>query len=256
VLQTFTTRAIGEMDAEGCSPGFLIPVMKNLLSDLIPGCKGSSDDRLINLGVGEAIAIESLCSTFVNKLSLGLKWEAYGGKSIDLDASCLMLDSDINVIDSVHFEHLKSECGSVVHGGDTTDDKKGDEDDEQIHMTFALIPDAVTFVVFVITSYSGDPLSKVQMCSAHFFETESKRDLVLFEIGGEGEDNKFGSHTAVILCIVFRFEGKWYFLNASECSDGKVLMDNLQQIKAYITDQRVRERQREQNERLARSKSK
>lgn len=54
----------------------------------------------------------------------------FGGtsSSIDLDASCVLLDADKNIVDQVWFRQLKSYDGSIVHRGDNlTGDGDGDD---------------------------------------------------------------------------------------------------------------------------------
>lgn len=147
-------------------------------------------------------------------------------------AGCLMLDSDRNVVDSVQFRQLNSICGSVKHGGDARDDLGGDGDDEQIHLKMDEIPANIHYVAFCVTSFDGKPLRLIDTFSGHLFETDTKRDLVMFDC----VDETIKQHTAVLLCILYRARGSWMFMNASIVSDGLELNDNLPNLQKFMDE--------------------
>lgn len=146
-----------------------------------------------------------------------------------------MLDAEKNVADFVSFRHLVSSCGSVSHGGDARDDLGGDGDDEQIHISVNEIPPNIHFIAFFITCFDGKPLQYIDTCSGHLFESESKRDLVMCDC----VDEDVKKHTAVLLCILFRTKDRWAFLNASVCSDGEELHDNLPTLQKFMQENSV-----------------
>ncbi|WP_227650787.1 TerD family protein, partial [Klebsiella pneumoniae] len=65
----------------------------------------------------------------MSHLMFGLGWDPIkkkgflgglfgGNNSIDLDASCVLLDVNGKQIDTIWFRKLKSTCQSVIHSGD------------------------------------------------------------------------------------------------------------------------------------------
>ena len=75
----------------------------------------------------------------------------------------------------------------------------------------------------------------IDTCSGHLFESETKRDLVMCDC----VDDDIKNHTAVLLCILYRAKGKWLFLNASVCSDGEELHDNLPQLQKFMQENSI-----------------
>ena len=83
--------------------------------------------------------------------TFGLSWDVTGGKNIDLDASAILLDGGLQCVDTVFFNHLRSNDGSIQHGGDEREgDAKGD--DEKIHVNLPAVPPHVRAIGFVINS--------------------------------------------------------------------------------------------------------
>ena len=50
-----------------------------------------------------------------DNFTLGLAWEMTGGKSIDLDASCVFLGEALCPVDTMSFQQLRSLDGAMVH---------------------------------------------------------------------------------------------------------------------------------------------
>jgi stress response protein SCP2 len=215
------------------SYGHLIPTLKNHLGDVIPGCVGTSQDRVFILRKDEKTSLDALFDTpdhITHNFSIGVNWDPIPGKNVDLDVGCLMLNEQSDVVDFVSYYQLKSVCGSINHGGDAREDAGGDDDDEQVHMRMESIPEDVMYIAYYVTSYDGNPLRDVASCNAHLFETESRRNLIIMEV----DDDDIKIHTSVLLCLFFKRAGKWYFLNATKCADGQLLHDNLENLQDYI----------------------
>ena len=109
-------------------------------------------------------------SSGLSQLTVGLGWDPakksgffaklLASDSIDLDASCLLLDAGGNVQDQIWFRQLKSKCGSIVHTGDNLTGE-GDGDDEVIKVNLGQLPSNVEHIAFTVNSFSGQSFNDV-----------------------------------------------------------------------------------------------
>ena len=127
----------------------------------------------VSLQKGQKISLSKEAGGELTQVKLGLGWDvsqgpqdkkggllgklfggSSGGDSIDLDASCIMFDSNKQPVDAIWFSQLKSKDGSVVHTGDNrTGD--GDGDDEVINVDLSKVPANVVSLVFTVNSFTG-----------------------------------------------------------------------------------------------------
>jgi tellurium resistance protein TerZ len=69
---------------------------------------------------GDAVPIEHDAVTAEARVIMGLGWDPIAEPvgPVDLDGSCLLFDAQRELVDTVGFNQLRSQCGSVVHTGD------------------------------------------------------------------------------------------------------------------------------------------
>jgi tellurium resistance protein TerZ len=128
----------------------------------------------INLQKGQKISLSKQYGGALNKIVMGLGWDAKttslgklqamsGGEpeTIDLDASCVIFDDQNKVVDIVYFGQLKSRDGSIIHTGDNRSGT-GDGDDEQIKIDLNKVPENVKSMVFTVNSFSGQAFDQVE----------------------------------------------------------------------------------------------
>ncbi|CAM9428191.1 unnamed protein product, partial [Ectocarpus fasciculatus] len=176
------------------------------------------------LNKGDSANITTRVKGDMHPLSLGVSWSMLEGTAADLDLGCMLLDGDLALVDAVHYQQLRSADGRAVrHGGDAREDKDGEVDDEQVHVTPADMPAEVSFLAFYLTSYSGRTLQDLKSCSVHLFETASKRELSMFDCC----DEVIREHSAVFLAVMCKVNSSWHFVNMSSCADGSMLQENL-----------------------------
>ena len=114
----------------------------------------------INLSKGQKISLEKEAPG-LKKVIIGLGWDTKNsdtGADFDLDASCVMLNSNGKLISDSHFifyNNLKSPDGSVIHTGDNLTGA-GDGDDEQIKVDLAKVGADVSKIIFVVTIHDAD----------------------------------------------------------------------------------------------------
>jgi len=77
--------------------------------------------------------------------TFGLAWDITDGQNIDLDASAIYLDSNLNEVEIVSYSHLTSNNGAIVQCGD---EREGDEagDDEKIKVCLRNLDPRIEYI--------------------------------------------------------------------------------------------------------------
>jgi len=216
--------------------GALIPEIKSYSRDLIPGIKINPKEYIALMKKGEAIRINDymLEDETLHRLVFGLAWDVTNGRNIDLDASVICLDAHLSVVDIVSYQQLRSFDGSIIHGGD---EREGDEkgDDERIFINLDAVRPDVTYMGFVINSYSGQELDDISKASCHLFNANSKRDLAYFKLS---KDKALDKHTALVMACMYRCQqtNMWNLRIIGEAAHGRranELVDELQNFLHY-----------------------
>ena len=116
------------------------------------GCSDASGELHIkaSMAVRHALCLHRRDTLLITQptIAVGLGWERLpGGGAIDLDASCVCVDNQGNVLmgESVYFANLKNPNGSIRHTGDelTGDEDLGSGDDEIIVVDLRRVPSTV-----------------------------------------------------------------------------------------------------------------
>ena len=55
-----------------------------------------------------------------------MSWDLFSSKSVDLDATVVMIDQYGAIVDAVYYNKLTSDCGGVIHSGDKGAESSGD----------------------------------------------------------------------------------------------------------------------------------
>ena len=227
--------------------GFMIPnCMNTLLDGSLEGAQeGTNEHRLVNLSVGEVFNVEDCFAEngMVNDFSLGLQWDMFEGMTLDLDLGCVCLDEDLQMVDMCHFRQLVSEDKAIKHGGDTVIDAEDKDDDEEIHIRLDALNPRTDYVAFYVTSYEGKALNEVESCYAHFSVTATKRDIFTFVVDDGSDNSIFGDNCAVLMTIIFKLGGKWFFKNAASGSNSNVIEGSVPHLQAFIREHQLKETQ-------------
>ena len=168
----------------------------------------------INLEKGQRISLEKNGS--LSQVFMGLGWDMVqqksGGflgklfskseKNIDLDASCVLLDAAKNVVDIVYFGQLRSRDGSVQHTGDNLTGE-GEGDDEVINVNLGAVPANVQYLVFTVSSYSGQTFDQIANAFCRLVDARTNQELARYTITGGG------SFTGLILASLYRHNNEW-----------------------------------------------
>jgi tellurium resistance protein TerZ len=162
---------------------------------------------------------------------MGLGWDAakpkggflaklFGGQveNIDLDASCLLLDANKNIVDTVWFRQLKSKDGSVSHSGDNlTGD--GDGDDEVISVDLTKLPSKVQHLIFVISSFRGQTFDQIEHAVCRLVDSTSNKELANYKLSGKNP------YTAQVMAQVYKENGVWNMQALGEPTNGRTVHD-------------------------------
>lgn len=180
----------------------------------------------INLEKGSRINLEKADGGALTKIKMGLGWDPVGRDSIDLDASCIMLDENKTMIDQVSFRQLKSKCGNIKHSGDNLTGE-GDGDDEVIEVNLAGMKEAVKHLVFTVNSFRGQPFTEVENASCRIYDDKGS---VLTEY----KLSEKGAHTGLIMVSVYRHNGAWKVKALGHPTSGRTATDMLGDISAVV----------------------
>lgn len=193
----------------------------------------------VNLTKGSTVSLTKSTDDSLKKVFLGLGWDVakkgggFFGKllggdsgSIDLDASCIMYDSNKNIVDSVWFRQLKSKDGSVVHSGDNRTGA-GSGDDEVISVDLSQIPSNVQSLVFVINSFTGQNFSQIDNAFCRLVDAPNNKELAKYTLSEKG------SHTAQIMAKLYRDGSGWSMKAIGEIANGATWLDLGNQAKTF-----------------------
>jgi tellurium resistance protein TerZ len=174
----------------------------------------------VKLDKGHKLTLKKENGGQLTSITLGLGWDVasggfFGGGSIDLDASCVLLDGSKKKVDVAWFAQLKSRDGSVVHTGDNRTGA-GEGDDEQIKVDLTKVPASVQYLVFTVNSYQGQTFDRVKNAFVRIVDNDGK-ELCRYDLAAKG------SHTGIIMGKLYRHNGEWKFHAVGEPASGRTV---------------------------------
>lgn len=183
----------------------------------------------LTLSKNQSISLEKTAGTGITSVSLGLGWDPAksGGflskmlgssTQIDLDASCIALDSGLKPVDLVWFRQLQSKDGSIEHSGDNLTGE-GDGDDETIHVDLQRLPSTVRYLVFTVNSFRGQTFDQVENAYCRIVDGAKNRELARFNLAEKG------GHTGVVMASLSRAAGGWEFKAIGQSTNGRTADD-------------------------------
>lgn len=183
----------------------------------------------LTLSKNQSISLEKTGGTGIACVSLGLGWDPAksGGflskmlgssGAIDLDASCIVLDSGFRPVDLVWFRQLRSKDGSIAHSGDNLTGE-GDGDDETIHVDLRRLPGTVHHLVFTVNSFRGQTFDQVENAYCRILDESKRQELARFNLAEKG------GHTGVVMASLSRNAGGWEFKAIGQSTNGRTADD-------------------------------
>lgn len=183
----------------------------------------------LSLEKNQSISLEKTAGTPLSTLRLALGWDPVkptgflskmlgSDDSIDLDASCILLDSQFHSLDMVWFCQLESKDGSVQHSGDNRTGE-GDGDDEVIYVDLLHLPAEVQHLILTVNSFQGQSFDQVENAYCRVLSQPDNTELARFNLSEKG------SHTGVIMASLSRIQGDWQFKAIGQPSQGRTAED-------------------------------
>ncbi|MFI8375971.1 TerD family protein [Pseudomonas helleri] len=183
----------------------------------------------ISLSKNQTISLEKEAGTGLKKIRMGLGWDPVkpsgffakllnSDTAIDLDASCILLDSSKQPLDLVWFRQLKSNDGSIVHSGDNRTGE-GDGDDESIQVNLEQLPAGVKHLVFTVNSFTGQNFESVENAYCRIVDEVSGKELARFNLSDKGR------HTGVVMAYLSRTSAGWDLTAVGTVANGRTAQD-------------------------------
>src|SRR6478752_2251834 len=179
----------------------------------------------ITLTKGQTVSLAKTSTSTLTAVTMGLGWDAamkrgfFGGlkeQAIDLDASCLMFDASGALVDQVWFRQLVSKDAAVQHTGDNQTGA-GDGDDESINVALGSVDSAVTHLVFVVSSYTGETFSQIENAFCRLVDATTGAELARYDLSGSG------AHTAQVMARLSRVGSDWEMTAVGTTANGRTI---------------------------------
>ena len=189
----------------------------------------------INLKKGQKIDLRK-SNPGLSTIRVGLGWDPIeqgggflkslfgsGNTDIDCDASVFLLNEDSKPIDLVYFGNLRTKNDSIIHTGDNLTGE-GAGDDEVILGDLDKIPSQVNKLLFVVNIY--DCVRRNQhfgmIKNAYIRMTDAKKNS---EIARYNLSDDYRGRTALLVGLIYRYEGTWKFSAIGEGTNDTGLND-------------------------------
>lgn len=189
----------------------------------------------INLKKGQKIDLRK-SNPGLSQIRVGLGWdpvEQGGGflkslfaakePAIDCDASIFLLNEDSKPIDLVYYSNLRTRNDSIIHTGDNLTGE-GSGDDEVILVDLDKIQPEVDKLLFVVNIY--DCIKRKQhfgmIKNAYIRMNDAKNNS---EIARYNLSDNYNGKTALIVGLIYRYQGTWKFSAIGEGTNDTGLVD-------------------------------
>jgi stress response protein SCP2 len=159
-------------------------------------------------------------------LEIGLMWDFENDVEVDLDATVVMIDEVGNIKDAVFYNKMQSDCGSIMHSGDSKDGKK-DGYDEIITINLEKVHYAVQFLVVLVNSFEGAGFSHVETANVSLMQNNHQQVLDTNMLGSI----RAGDANGILAFIIYRNNQHWDVYKGKDTSPGKVFTECEQMIK-------------------------
>lgn len=189
----------------------------------------------INLKKGQKIDLRK-SNPGLSAIRVGLGWDPveegggflkslFGSKQadIDCDASVFLLNEDSRPIDLVYFGNLRTSNDSIIHTGDNLTGE-GAGDDEVILVDLDKLPSQVSKLLFVVNIY--DCIRRKQhfgmIKNAYIRMNDAKNNS---EIARYNLSDNYSEKTALLVGLIYRYQGTWKFSAIGEGTNDTGLND-------------------------------
>lgn len=190
----------------------------------------------INLSKGQHVSLAKPGGGQLTRVRMGLGWDAAPRKGlfgkakqqdIDLDASCLLFDAQRQLVDTVWFNHLASNDGSVRHTGDNRTGV-GEGDDESIIVELTALPPHIHSLLFTVNSFTGEDFSQILNAFCRLVDETTGAELARYTLSGSG------THNAQLMAKVARDGAGWSMTAVGVPANGRTIHDLVGPALAYL----------------------
>lgn len=142
----------------------------------------------------------------LKEIVMGLHWDPQpNGIRADpenLDALCVLLDEQHDMLEIIHPGQPRNANGSVIHTGDARTGASA-WDDERIFVFLAALPAAVSTIGFVVANASQRAFGDIPGASCHVSDRVSEREWIRHDL------TTLGKHKVHCVAIVRRSPTGW-----------------------------------------------
>jgi stress response protein SCP2 len=180
-----------------------------------PTGKINLDKGKVSLQKRQTVSLTKTGAAPLRRVAMGLGWDpAASGRSIDLDASAIVVDGRGKKVDAVWFMSKSAYSGAIEHSGDNlTGDGAGD--DETITVDLARLPAEAQALVFVVNSFQGQKFTEVRSAYCRLLDLDTGAELVRFDL------TESQARTGVIMSVLHRSGATWDMTAIGDFRDGK-----------------------------------
>jgi len=114
------------------------------------------------------------------RYGFGVSWASLGGRDVDMDLQCVVVDYSGAIVDCAYYNNLKA-ARAITHSGDETAGKPNNIE-EMVWVNMQKLPPNVAMLVFVVAAYSGGCLKDVKDGQMHVLEEHESREIALLNL--------------------------------------------------------------------------
>lgn len=155
--------------------------------------------------------------------------------AVDLDASCVLFDSNNQILETVFYKNLTSSDNAIIHSGDDREgDTDGDDglDNEVINVNLKKINPKVNKIIFFINSYKKQDFSEIPFSSIRIYEgTPTRADKIVakYEVAS---NHKYKGFVSMVLGSLQKNDtNSWGFNAIGEPVKSQNLAETIELIK-------------------------
>mmetsp|Transcript_98914 Transcript_98914/g.156512 ORF Transcript_98914/g.156512 Transcript_98914/m.156512 type:complete len:427 (-) Transcript_98914:205-1485(-) len=115
-----------------------------------------------------------------NRYGFGVSWNTTGGRSVDLDLQCIVVDFSGAIIDCAYYNNLKA-VRAITHSGDEAVGKP-DNIEEMVWVNLQKLPPNVAMLIFVVAAYSGGSLKDITNGRLHIMEERESSEIAVLDL--------------------------------------------------------------------------
>lgn len=114
------------------------------------------------------------------RYGFGASWDAVGGRNVDVDLQCIVVDFSGAIIDCAYYNNLKA-ARAITHSGDETVGKP-DNIEEMVWVNLQKLPPNVAMLIFVVAAYSGGNLKDIANGKIHIMEERESCEISVLNL--------------------------------------------------------------------------